>query len=175
MIAAARSMHFSNAFDSHFEYSSKQRSLRQLFSSNRSGRRMATYKSRANFRLKELPGRPSAGLPLAASCQPLALKQRRRKFYRHSEIRAAESLDDGKRHSDYSALPVQQRPAGATRSRLRIVDDLVGQHVADVPLRHERPDQFPLCQFGQHQIRFAARELHDVPNGILPRACQDGV
>ena len=34
MIAAARSMHFSNAFDSHFEYSSKQRSLRQLFSSN---------------------------------------------------------------------------------------------------------------------------------------------
>src|SRR5579859_1158904 len=104
----------------------------------------------------------------------LALQQRLRIAYGHTKIGATKSPDRGKSHADHLAIPVNQRPTRPTRSGLGIVDNFVRQNVANMSLRHQRPDQLALFQFIHDFLRVAAACLHDIPDGLLSRARQDG-
>jgi len=113
------------------------------------------------------------------ACWPLQiqlmLQQRCCKANRHAEVRSAKSLHNREGHADHASLLVQEGPAGASGSGLRVIYDLVRQHVAHVPLSHQRPDQFALGQLFQHELGIAAGGFHDLLNRIVPCACENRV
>src|SRR4029077_17305077 len=69
------------------------------------------------------------------------------------EIRAAELAHHGKVNSYNFALVIEKRTARAARSGLGIIDNLVRQDVADVPLSRDRPDQVASGEFFHHLLR----------------------
>src|SRR5712692_96457 len=79
-----------------------------------------------------------ARVAMRALARGLAGEQRQRKTDGHAEVRAAEASHDRVGHADDFAFPIEERPARTARRGLRVVDDLVFQHVADVSLRGER-------------------------------------
>src|SRR5579859_5138594 len=103
----------------------------------------------------------------------LALQQRLRIAYGHAKIGATKTLNHGKSHADHLAIPVNQRPTRPTRSGLGIVDNFVRQNVANMSLRHERPDQLASFQFIHDFLRVAAASLDDIFDRVFSRARQD--
>jgi hypothetical protein len=83
----------------------------------------------------------------------LGLQERLPVGYRDGEIRSAEVAHHGKVNSDNFALATEKRPARPTRGRLGIVDDFVGEDVADVALRDNRADQVPTSEFFHYLFR----------------------
>ena len=59
----------------------------------------------------------------------------------------------GKVNSYDFALVIEKRTARAARSGLGIIDNLVGQYVADVPLSSDGPDQVAAGEFFHHLFR----------------------
>src|SRR5579859_1627971 len=108
----------------------------------------------------------------------LWFKQRLRIANGNAEIRTTETADDGKGDTDYLAVAIEERAAGAARSGLRIVDNLIGQDIADVALRDQRANQFALLQFLNHTGRVSAGNadnvLHRVFTGAGENRAQTG-
>src|SRR5437899_10387297 len=92
---------------------------------------------------------------------------------RHAEVRAAETSDNTKRHADDLPIAVDQRAAGATRSGLSVVDNLVGEHITDVPLGNKRPDELAANQLIHDFLRVAAGDFDDFIDSLIPRASQN--
>src|SRR5207244_5454523 len=68
-------------------------------------------------------------------------------------IRSAELTHHGKVNSYNFALVIEKRATRATRSGLGIINNLVRQYVADVPLGGDRPDQVAAGEFFHHLLR----------------------
>src|SRR5580704_14339051 len=73
--------------------------------------------------------------------------------YWDGEICSSEIAHHGEGNSDDSALAVEKRTTRATDGRLGIVNDFVGQDIADVTLRDNRAYQVPPCKFFHHGFR----------------------
>ena len=73
-------------------------------------------------------------------CRRLWLKQRSSVPNRDGEVRATELAHHGKVNSDHFALVIEEWTTGAARSGLGVIDDLVRQDDADVPLRGDGSD-----------------------------------
>src|SRR5206468_814335 len=79
----------------------------------------------------------------------------------------------GERYSDYAAVFIHQRPAGSARRGLRVVDNLVRQHIAYVPLRYQRTNQLSLGQLGHDEFRVAAAYLQNLIDSLVTRSRQN--
>src|SRR5258706_8971650 len=115
-------------------------------------------------------------LMIIAHVPPLMLQQWLGISNWHAKVRTAESAYDRKRHSNHTPILVHQRSARSSGRRLRVVNNLVGGNVTDVPLRHERPNQLSLAQFGHYQLRVAAAHFQYLVDGFIacsPHTCAD--
>src|SRR5215469_9500096 len=90
-----------------------------------------------------------------AGIRDLRLQKSLPVVYRDCKIRAAEIAHHRKVDSDNLAVAVKQRPSGTARSGLRVVDDFVGQDIANVSLSDHRPDQVSASEFFYHLFRIA--------------------
>src|SRR5882724_1216878 len=91
-----------------------------------------------------------------------------------SIIRSAESSDDRERHSNHFPIAIDQRSAGTAGSGLRIVNNLVGEDVADVALRNQGADQLTAYQFINDSLGVAASGRHDLVDGFFPSTRENG-
>src|SRR5215469_2667606 len=92
-----------------------------------------------------------------------------------AEVRAAKALDDGEGDADDAALAVEQRAAGTAGGGLRIVDDFVGQNIADVALRDKRADELALGEFDENEFGIAGAGFDDFFDGLIAGAGEDSV
>ena len=88
----------------------------------------------------------------------------------NAEIGTAKTPDDGECHADHLAIAIDERTPGATGSRLRIVDNLVRENVADVALGNERANELTAKKLVGYFSRISAGGLGDVVDGVLAGA-----
>src|SRR5271170_4759461 len=91
----------------------------------------------------------------------------------NAKVGAAEAANNSKRHANHLAVAVNQRSAGATRSGLRVVNNLIRQDVAYVALGHERPNAFTLLKCLDNSSCIAAGALDDVLHRVFAGARED--
>src|SRR4030081_2040239 len=73
---------------------------------------------------------------------PSWLEERLGEANRNAKIGTAKTFDDRERHTNHFSIVIDERSARATGSGLRIVDNFVRKHVADVSLSHQGTDEF---------------------------------
>src|SRR5215470_12340944 len=105
----------------------------------------------------------------------LLFQERRCKADGNAEIGAAEAADHSEGYTDDASLAVQDRAAGASGGGLRVVNDFVGQDIADVSLGDQRSNQVAAGEFVKNQLRVPARHIHDLLDGVITGAGENGV
>src|SRR5207245_10188144 len=80
---------------------------------------------------------------------------------RNGESRSADFTYHRKVNSDNFALMIEKRTARAARSGLGVIDNLVRQDVANVPLGGDRPDQTAMGEFFHHLLRITFGHRRD--------------
>src|SRR5579863_2497500 len=101
------------------------------------------------------------------------LQQRLGKPDRNPKIRTAEAFQYRIRDADDFALAIEERPTRTARGRLRVEDNLIGQNVADVPLRDQRPYEIALCEVVEYLRNITAAFLQNRLGGVLIGARQN--
>ena len=95
--------------------------------------------------------------------------------YWDGEICSSEIAHHGEVNSDDFALAVEKRTTRTAVGRLGIVNDFVGQDVADVTLRDNRAYQMPPCNFFHHRFRLAFGRSRNGPDGFFAAASKNGI
>src|SRR5580704_5262603 len=76
----------------------------------------------------------------------------------NSEVGAAKAPDYGEGHANHLTVAVYERAARASGSGLGVVDNFIGQHVADMPLCYQGADQLALLEFVHNFFWIAATQ-----------------
>src|SRR6266478_1607247 len=116
----------------------------------------------------------SAPAPKTNQGGPSWLEERLGVANRNTEIRTAKPPDDREGHSNHFPIAIDQRSAGASGSGLRVVNNLVGEDIADVALRNQGADQFAALQFINDFLGVSSSGLHDIVDGFFSSARENG-
>src|SRR5580704_1821494 len=104
----------------------------------------------------------------------LRLQQRLRIANGNSEVGAAKAPDYGEGHANHLAVAVDERAARAAGGGLGVVDNFIGQDVADMSLRYQGADQLALLEFVHNFFWVPAAQPDNVLYGVFSRARQNG-
>src|SRR5216683_1693165 len=92
---------------------------------------------------------------------------------RNGEIRSAELTHHGKVNSYNFAFIIEEGTARAARTGLGIIDNLVRQHITDMPLGNDRPDQVAPGKFFHQLLRITFGRGRDGLNRLCACPSQD--
>ena len=113
--------------------------------------------------------------PHACPAPRSPFEQRLRITNRNAKIGASKTPDHRKGYPDDLPILVNERSSRASGSGLRIIDNLIGGNIADMPLRDQRTDELAADEFVYHSVRISSGGLGDLVHGFLARTCQHGV